>query len=1038
MRKVLLGSLIVVIVLLTALWVVVNTPVVVKEVAKRYAPKYDITYRDISGNALDGITIHSPMYKGMPLAKQLTIRWNPAALLQKKISLTKVVLEEGNITNIEALIGSFGSDHEASESSFSFEVGMEEVEISLLPFVFHDISVSKLNLSANMLAYSEDEVDIEALSLSLDSNVTDIMLEGSFEEREVHLTSMNVKRVDLPTLQRFMAGLEKREQTPKTAAEETKEAFYLPKSIQVDHLYLNARPAIFDPLQIQKFNLEGSKIMVNLQERLVEDGSVLLDAQSNLSTIVFKGEVDENTLVGKVAMTPHKRLFELSGLPLRREAFGDIVIDLFATPSKIQADVKASVTQILTGKKGEFNIDLESLVSKVEYDIAERKLTSDTNATISTPYAKNISLTNQLTMDQNLTYHGEVYAREVYGLEENVTEILHDLNVTYQGDDHRLDAKLFSDHLAGSFTMQNYQTGSLKLKTKKAIRVANIKTLPEALEDAEAELEVDIPFDLAQNRLLRGMVLVRSNLFDIDADIILSKNIKVQSKTVIPEDSLLRSIDPKIEWERLAAVDIDLTVEGNDSTIELRTKELSLQALYRVQEQSIKGALKTQPLQATFDADLTRELKLNVTIASLESLNHFIGTYYAMDALPKMEGSAMINAVIDKDKKIDISLRSPQIIYQAERQNAQRFSDVDIDVTLEGGQMTLHRYQVTYNKQTLYATKPSVILIKEDEILLPEFWVNDALKTTGSYDLKRRTGKIDTTGEQLKVEHEWADLVSDIELTTELDGNATDIKGAITLQGGNIHYDMGQQTFASDSDIIIVEDQQAAQPGTFMENLSIAVNIESKQALKIKQAGINLQAKPSLTLYKGVNQPLMLLGSIELPEGGTYLFQDKKFTLEKSYIYFTGDPNKPLLEIKARYQAVKYLITISVTGTPEAPNINFSSSPSLTREQILSVLLFDSEAGGDTYSGEEMMKMMGGAMAKSALSNVGVKVDHLVLGEGNSVEVGKKLTKDIMIIYINDEIPRVELKYRHNRSFESVVGASGESSSYDIIYTKDF
>jgi translocation and assembly module TamB len=316
--------------------------------------------------------------------------------------------------------------------------------------------------------------------------------------------------------------------------------------------------------------------------------------------------------------------------------------------------------------------------------------------------------------------------------------------------------------------------------------------------------------------------------------------------------------------------------------------------------------------------------------------------------------------------------------------------------------------------------------------------LNDALQIAGAYDLKRREGKIDADAKRLKLEHEWADIISDIDLEATAEGNHTEVKGEIVLQGGDIHYDMKQQTFASDSDIIVLQNNHKKPDNTFMDNLSVAVNIESKKPLLFKQPEINIQAKPAFTLYKVVNEPLMVLGSIELLEGGTYLFQNKRFTLEKSFIYFTGTLNKPLLEIKAKHQARKHLITITVTGTPEAPNINFSSSPSLTREQILSVLLFDSEAGGDTYSGEEMMKMMGGAMAKSVLVNAGVKIDHLVLGEGNSVEVGKKLTKDIMIIYINDEVPRVELKYRHTPSFESVVGASGESSSYDIIYTKDF
>jgi len=77
-------------------------------------------------------------------------------------------------------------------------------------------------------------------------------------------------------------------------------------------------------------------------------------------------------------------------------------------------------------------------------------------------------------------------------------------------------------------------------------------------------------------------------------------------------------------------------------------------------------------------------------------------------------------------------------------------------------------------------------------------------------------------------------------------------------------------------------------------------------------------------------------------------------------------------------------------------------------------------------------------MAKSALNDLGIKLDHLVLGEGNSVEVGKKLTNKITIIYVNDIVSKVKLKYEHSPRTESVIGASEESQSYDIIYKRDF
>jgi translocation and assembly module TamB len=223
-----------------------------------------------------------------------------------------------------------------------------------------------------------------------------------------------------------------------------------------------------------------------------------------------------------------------------------------------------------------------------------------------------------------------------------------------------------------------------------------------------------------------------------------------------------------------------------------------------------------------------------------------------------------------------------------------------------------------------------------------------------------------------------------------------------------------------------------------MDNLTLVLKIETKEALRLKQGPINIRLKPDFTINKDKGGELLYLGSVELRKGGTYIFQEKRFVLGRSFVYFTGDVNKPVLDMKANYKSINHLITIAITGTPATPNINFSSNPSLTREQILSVILFDSEVGGDTQSGNDMMKMMGGAMAKAALADAGIAVDHLAFGEGNSIEVGKKLTNKITVIYINAEVPKVKLKYQHGKRTESVIGVSEESQSIDIIYKRDF
>ncbi len=198
-----------------------------------------------------------------------------------------------------------------------------------------------------------------------------------------------------------------------------------------------------------------------------------------------------------------------------------------------------------------------------------------------------------------------------------------------------------------------------------------------------------------------------------------------------------------------------------------------------------------------------------------------------------------------------------------------------------------------------------------------------------------------------------------------------------------------------------------------------------------------MQANVDMKILKAIKSEPLVLGDVKLVKGGTYDFEGKRFVVKKGDIYFTGDPSKPLLDVEVEYQAENYLITITVSGTPAVPVINFSSRPSLTREQILSVILFDSEEGAGSNSSEDMMKMMGGAMAKSALANAGVKIDYLSLGTDGSMEIGKKITDKITVIYVNDEVSSVRMKYRHSPRTESVLEFDEISQSYDIVYRRD-
>jgi translocation and assembly module TamB len=657
---------------------------------------------------------------------------------------------------------------------------------------------------------------------------------------------------------------------------------------------------------------------------------------------------------------------------------------------------------------------------------------------LTTPYAKNISVTNHFVMDDNISYRGEINVPKLIGIDAKLAKLLKNVHVKYSGDTRGVKTALTADNLTGYFNSEDFKKGVLHLETIKSIKVNELVELPKELNQTKVNVAVDASIDFDANASIKAKAKITSNVANIDADLLYGETVQIKAVSHLPKESLLRSFNKDVKWDALSPTVVHVELLDNAIDIEMKAKEITVKGNYLLSSKHIDGKIKIGGLYAEISGIADNQISIDTNVTSMHSLMQTVESLYRLDSLPPLEGKAHLSAVITALKAIDITLKSPKLSYKVDRKTTHIIDDTHIVISMDGSNIILKNYSFTYHNQKFFSTKPSVLYRQDDVIKVSPLWINDQLKVEGDYNFKTKQGELTANAEKMHFAHEFADINSNINLKTTLDGNRTSVNGKMVLLGGNIHYNMKQKTFASNSDIVIIQEMQKEEASPFMDNLAISVKIDTKKPLVYKQDDVNIKAKVDLDIYKELHSPLMLLGSVELQEGGTYIFQDKKFVLQKSYIYFAGDPQKPILALKVQYRSIDHLITITITGTPETPNIHFSSSPSLTREQILSIILFDTEIGGDTHSGKDMMKMMGGAMAKSALANLGVKLDYLVLGEGNSVEVGKKLTRKITIIYVNDIVPSVKLKYKHGKRTESVIEMSEESQSYDLIYKMDF
>ena len=959
---------------------------------------------------------------------------------------------------------------------------VEHFSASVKPRDYLDATIDKLTLTADDLAADivkimkneENALEVGDLVIVLKSNIGQLDLQAGLKNEIVYLEKLNVTRVDTMALKSMfvpdsnesngtadanVTSVAEKEAEVETKSEEEPNHL-IPQKVVLGSLHADILPATFNPVHILSFVLNASDVTFDVEKLLVEKGKVDFNGTTNLSNIYQQATITDNHLDGHIVLTPNKPLFDMYAPTIRKEAIGDIDLDFSASKEKVTVDLSAkakhlllvqadtnitdaNLTDVNQSEKNAakpFNVDINHLKTRVVYLIESGKVNADTDISVTTPLSKEVTLLNHFEMEEGkLHYAGDLKAGEVKLPDGKVIPPLDHLHIAYSGNEKRVKTDISSRALKGYFNVADFKgKGRFHLETKEALEAGKVVSLPAELNATKINAVIDIPLNFAKLVPINGTAKITSNVANLDADLVYGDTVKLDLLATIPTNSLLKNFDKNIQWSAISPLKANMKMGEKEIFATLRSSKIFADMAMQPFDGTVKGKIKLAGLLTTLKGKAGGDIVIKSNVDSFNTLLGTVTQFYHLEELPKVDGKLDMTLTVKPNSDAVLQLTSPKIIYHADRKTAHDIDDVKITLSKRKDTLTLRSYQLTYNKMTFFATKPSVVAFKDQSVSIEQLWLNDELKVSGELNPKTMQGEIVAQAEKFHFSHEMIDLDSKIDITARFNGENTDVKGKVTLLGGDIHYDLSTKTFPSDSDILIVQEMKKKEPSSFMEHLTLDIKVDTEKPLVYREGPVNVKAKVDLSINKAVYSDPMVLGSIDLVDGSSYTFQGKKFILERSHIYLTGDPSKPMLDITVKYQALRHLITISVTGTPAVPNILFSSVPSLTKEQILSIILFDSEEGAATNDANDMMKMMGGAMAKSALNDLGVKIDHLVIGEGNSVEVGKKLTDKITVIYINGEIPKMQMKYEYSPSIEIVVGASEESESLDVVYIKDF
>jgi hypothetical protein len=129
--------------------------------------------------------------------------------------------------------------------------------------------------------------------------------------------------------------------------------------------------------------------------------------------------------------------------------------------------------------------------------------------------------------------------------------------------------------------------------------------------------------------------------------------------------------------------------------------------------------------------------------------------------------------------------------------------------------------------------------------------------------------------------------------------------------------------------------------GTAKMDMACALSVETAAPIRIETPFLQANAQCALTLHNTVREP-HITGSVTIGSGTLY-FPYKSLYITKGSLHFTPHQlSDPVVELTAKSKIKKYNITLNATGSLQNHQISLESTPPLTEEQIMALLLIGS------------------------------------------------------------------------------------------------
>jgi len=1010
-------------------------PKTLRYLTDQITSKYDLKYKSLTGNILTNIHIKDISYHDKVLSKEANIDFNLLKLLFLRLDIQKIEFLDVDMRNLKEFVNTFEKKSKKTtkttkskrDKALPISLKIHTITLNILPYKQDQIDIKKLKLDISNF-YIGSYIDIDDVKVELLSNYFNLKYKGSYNSHSLMIDNLEVSKLDIDKLLLLKGMFKSDSDSNKTT---------IIKSLKVSKATLSIKP-----LKKSKYKIDSLKLYIkdlnSSDMKLYDIKDLNLKVKTNIWSLTSNGYVKNSTLNSKVLLSLKDKYFKKFVPFFDFNSLNPIDVKLKIDKNSLVGEVKAKSKALLT-KKLDKNIKLKinSLSSLARFDFKKLSLVVDNNLSLSTKYAKNILLKGDLLYDRNnsIRYKGDIFLKDFKNLDKRVVTLLKDAKLNFKGDKKGITADLKSEYLTGRYISKGFLKPTVEISSKEFFLKDIDQNLTKKLNDLKLSFKANTTLEYKDIKKTVFDYQINSNFTDIVGSYSLQKN-STSFVTSLSKDTVLK--DEKIKYENILPLKTKVDIKKDFIDINTQNDKLNIKTIYKTID-DIATVINFE----NSDINITKQkdtFSYDVKIDLLEDFLKSLKNYYDIK-MPKLNGDFILSGNY-KNKKANFTVNSNWFLYEyskykyffTEKSSANlSFDEEGLKInSFDTNAFILDRYR------KLFSTKTSQLTFSEDISKLT-LYLNDDILIDGEFS---DSTKVDIKTKSYHLKEPEADLFLDMRLRFLSSSTSSSLKGKIKLLRGSISYKPKNSHEVNDEDIVFVNKKKKKKQDT--KNFDININIISKNTIKYIQDKNRFRFTHDLTLLKENKKGLQLFGYIKVIDG-VYYSDDKKFELGSGEILFSGNTLNPFLNLRAYYKKDPYSITILIGGSLEAPVLNFSSSPYLTQNDILSILLFNTTASSLTDSQNQnsnpALTLFGSSFAKGIANTLGVKLDRIDLTttkDGNiGFELEKKVGKKTTIIYQNDLVQTIKLKYQNTEHIETDLIFSPDSSGIDIIYKNE-